>query len=67
MIKHTFLILSLFLLIISICECFTFTLRPNKEECFYEDVLEGTRIVVMFQVVSGGFLDVDIYVSINYH
>lgn len=63
MIKHILLIISL-LLIISICESFTFTLRANKEECFYEDVLAGTPITVMFQVASGGYLDVDVYVCL---
>ncbi len=44
-------------------EGFTFNVDATKEECFYEEVAEGTAIGVMFQVTQGGFLDIDIQVS----
>eukprot|EP00033_Pygsuia_biforma_P000395 GCRY01000472.1.p1 GENE.GCRY01000472.1~~GCRY01000472.1.p1 ORF type:complete len:220 (+),score=27.81 GCRY01000472.1:67-660(+) len=41
----------------------TFTVDPHKEECFYEDAKEGTKLGLSFQVTSGGFLDIDVTVT----
>jgi p24 family protein beta-1 len=39
-----------------------FELPSGREECFYEDVHEGTSINGAFAVVAGAHLDVDVFV-----
>lgn len=38
----------------------TFTIEPNKEECFFEEINKGEKVSTTFQVASGGFLDIDV-------
>eukprot|EP00695_Tsukubamonas_globosa_P000177 TRINITY_DN1130_c0_g1_i1.p1 TRINITY_DN1130_c0_g1~~TRINITY_DN1130_c0_g1_i1.p1 ORF type:complete len:201 (-),score=50.08 TRINITY_DN1130_c0_g1_i1:66-668(-) len=39
----------------------TFKLDAHKEECFYEDIEKpGVKVLLQFQVSSGGFLDIDV-------
>lgn len=60
---------SFILAVCSICfliqsaSAFTFGVDATREECFYEDVPVNTRVSVMFQVIQGGFLDVDVQVE----
>jgi hypothetical protein len=49
---------------LSFCAAFTITVDANKEECFYETVSQGDSIGIMYQVVSGGFLDIDLLVRV---
>jgi predicted RND superfamily exporter protein len=46
----------------SLSAAFTITIDANKEECFFETVSQGDSIGIMYQVVSGGFLDIDLLV-----
>lgn len=55
------LILSFFALL-GLAHCVSFSVEPRKEECFYEKAEKGTSITIMFQVVSGGQLDIDLRV-----
>eukprot|EP01112_Ceratiomyxa_fruticulosa_P014170 TRINITY_DN403_c0_g1_i2.p1 TRINITY_DN403_c0_g1~~TRINITY_DN403_c0_g1_i2.p1 ORF type:complete len:207 (+),score=42.19 TRINITY_DN403_c0_g1_i2:192-812(+) len=42
---------------------FMTTVDATKEECFYEDIPQGAPVNVMFQVISGGFLDIDLRIQ----
>uniref|UniRef100_A0A3Q3J537 GOLD domain-containing protein n=1 Tax=Monopterus albus TaxID=43700 RepID=A0A3Q3J537_MONAL len=37
----------------------TFELPDNAKQCFYEDIIMGTKCTLEFQVVTGGHYDVD--------
>jgi hypothetical protein len=41
----------------------SFTLGPGKEECFYENVNQGTTVSIVFQVNTGGRNDIDLNVK----
>lgn len=47
------------------CEAYFVTVDAHAEECFYEQVTSGTKIGLTFEVAEGGFLDIDVEVSIN--
>eukprot|EP01125_Pyxidicula_operculata_P003357 TRINITY_DN13_c0_g2_i1.p1 TRINITY_DN13_c0_g2~~TRINITY_DN13_c0_g2_i1.p1 ORF type:complete len:207 (+),score=47.04 TRINITY_DN13_c0_g2_i1:33-653(+) len=42
---------------------FSFDVGARSEACFYEQVEQGTPVGVMFQVIAGGFLDIDVRIS----
>lgn len=37
----------------------TFELPDNAKQCFHEDIVSGTKATIEFQVVTGGYYDVD--------
>ncbi|XP_010612462.1 transmembrane emp24 domain-containing protein 7 [Fukomys damarensis] len=37
----------------------TFELPDNAKQCFYEDIAQGTKCTLEFQVITGGHYDVD--------
>lgn len=37
----------------------TFELADNAKQCFHEDIVAGTKATIEFQVVTGGYYDVD--------
>lgn len=37
----------------------------HGEECFHDRVSPGTKMALMFEVADGGFLDIDVKVSIQ--
>ena len=39
------------------------SIDAHAEECFYDKVVSGTKMSLMFEVVEGGFLDIDVSVS----
>ena len=39
------------------------TVDANSEDCFFDRVLAGTKLGLTFEVVEGGFLDIDVSVS----
>eukprot|EP01087_Luapelamoeba_hula_P005137 TRINITY_DN1521_c0_g1_i1.p1 TRINITY_DN1521_c0_g1~~TRINITY_DN1521_c0_g1_i1.p1 ORF type:complete len:226 (+),score=30.14 TRINITY_DN1521_c0_g1_i1:34-678(+) len=41
---------------------FTFDVHPHQEECFFEDVQLNAVLSMEFQVIKGGFLDIDVHV-----
>lgn len=53
------LLLSLFALL-SFVASFEVYIRPNDEQCFFEDVQKGQKLLVSMNVASGGMLDVDL-------
>ncbi len=36
--------------------------EAHEEQCFYEEIPQGFPVNIMFQVTSGGFLDIDLRV-----
>ena len=41
-------------------EGFVFEIEAHKEQCFYEQIKVETSVGLRFQVIAGGFLDVDV-------
>lgn len=39
------------------------TVDAHAEECFFDKVSSGTKLGLTFEVVEGGFLDIDVKVS----
>jgi hypothetical protein len=37
----------------------------HSEECFFERLTSGTKLLLTFEVIEGGFLDIDIQVNRN--
>ena len=42
------------------------SIDAHAEECFYDKVVSGTKMSIMFEVAEGGFLDIDVSVSFMY-
>jgi p24 family protein beta-1 len=42
---------------------FTFGVDATTEECFFETIEDRTPVNIMFQVIEGGFLDIDIQIK----
>ena len=58
-------LLTSFLVVLAVlvlAEGLSFTLGPGKEECFYENVNQGTTVSIVFQVNTGGRNDIDLNV-----
>jgi len=57
------LVAVLALALLAVCASATyFRVDPNTEHCFLENLVEGTRVGLVFQVVDGGALDIDLEV-----
>ena len=60
--------LTYFLLIIltyiNLSMSYFINIDAHGEECFHDKVSAGTRMALMFEVADGGFLDIDVKVSI---
>uniref|UniRef100_A0A7S3DHW7 GOLD domain-containing protein n=1 Tax=Palpitomonas bilix TaxID=652834 RepID=A0A7S3DHW7_9EUKA len=54
------LLLSTFLLAAS---SLTFELDPHRQQCFYDEVKSGARVIGSYEVSQGGLLDVDVVVK----
>lgn len=39
------------------------TVDAHAEECFFDKVSSGTKLGLTFEVVEGGFLDIDVKVT----
>ena len=35
----------------------------HSEECYFEKLTSGTKLLLTFEVIEGGFLDIDVRVS----
>ena len=46
---------------------FFITIEPHIEECFFEKVQQGSKMSLMFKVIEGGFLDIDVQVRVLTH
>ena len=56
-------IVVLILCLVSPCVSFIVTVEPHEEECFFDRVSQGTKMTLMFEVIEGGFLDIDVKVG----
>lgn len=59
---HNKALIALLLAFLASASAVVFSVSATEEECFYEDLPQGTPAVVMFQVIEGGFLDIDVSV-----
>lgn len=57
-------IFATFLLLKS-AEGYFINIDANAEECFFDKVTSGTKMSLMFEVAEGGFLDIDVKVSLS--
>ena len=39
------------------------TVEAHSEECFFEKLTSGTKLLLTFEVVQGGSLDIDVKVN----
>uniref|UniRef100_A0A3B1IXW7 Transmembrane p24 trafficking protein 3 n=1 Tax=Astyanax mexicanus TaxID=7994 RepID=A0A3B1IXW7_ASTMX len=62
MIRSGLLVIILYSALISGTEL-TFELPDNEKQCFYEDLEEGVKFEIDFQVIAGGNYDVDCFVT----
>jgi hypothetical protein len=62
--QHTLLLLGLLCIASIVQQCYGImtVVEAHEEQCFYEEVPQGFPVNVMFQVTSGGFLDIDLKV-----
>jgi len=49
-----------FLFLLPTAYLFTFDVDAHEEECFFEDLASAELLTVEYQVIKGGFLDVDV-------
>jgi p24 family protein beta-1 len=47
---------------VSLSECYFVSVQPNSEECFFDKVLAGAKMTLIFEVVEGGERDIDVKV-----
>lgn len=58
-----FLLIALFLGLIKNLSAFYITVDAHAEECFFERATTGTKMGLIYEVVEGGFYDIDISVK----
>lgn len=44
---------------VNFCNCYIITVDVASKECFHENLTEGQKFGVSFNVIDGGFLDID--------
>ncbi|CAF3970880.1 unnamed protein product [Rotaria sp. Silwood1] len=61
----TSLFTCLFIVLLSIKSTFSYyvLVDAHSEECFFEKLTSGTKLLVTFEVIEGGFLDIDIKIT----
>ncbi len=58
------LVLLVFLsVLVSKSSQFFVTIDAHSEECFFDRAVAGTKLGLMFEVVEGGFLDIDVKIT----
>ncbi|CAF1183099.1 unnamed protein product [Didymodactylos carnosus] len=43
--------------------CYYITVDAHSEECFFEKMTSGTKFLLLFEVIEGGFLDIDVKIT----
>ncbi len=51
------------LMLIKTSEQFFITIDAHSEECYFDRAIAGTKLGLMFEVVEGGFLDIDVKIT----
>ena len=63
---RSFLTFLTFCLIgVSVSQAYFIAIDAHTEECFFERLSTGVKMTLMFEVVEGGFLDIDLAVRIS--
>lgn len=44
-------------------EAYFLVIDAHAEECFFDKVTSGTKLGLTFEVVEGGFLDIDVRIA----
>ena len=57
-ISITFLLVSLQ----KLCLAYFVTVEPDSSECFFDRVKTATKVGLTFEVIEGGFMDIDVQV-----
>jgi len=55
--------LPIFLSLLSVSHASYLTIDAHAEECFFERIVSGTKMGLTFEVIDGGFYDIDVYIS----
>lgn len=58
-ISITFLLVSLQ----KLCLAYFVTVEPDSSECFFDRVKTATKVGLTFEVIEGGFMDIDVQIS----
>jgi len=57
------LVLVVLLSLLHTCLPYFITVDTHAEECFFDKVQNGTKLGLTFEVIEGGFLDIDVRVT----
>lgn len=57
------LLLTTFVLLVPGHLAYFLVIDAHAEECFFERVTSGTKMGLTFEVVEGGFLDIDVTIT----
>ena len=52
-----------FLCFVSSVHCYFVSVDAHADECFFDRVSSGMKMGLTFEVVEGGFLDIDVKVT----
>jgi len=55
-----FIYFFVFLSLLKYCSCYFISIDAHEEECFFERVKKGVKLGLAFEVIEGGFLDIDV-------
>lgn len=62
--KNVIYLIALCLFFIKTSAGYFITIDAHSEECYFDRVKSGTKMSLMFEVAEGGFLDIDVIVSL---
>ena len=57
------LVAAQLLLLIQLSHQYFVTIDAHSEECYFDRAIAGTKLGLMFEVVEGGFLDIDVKIT----
>ena len=57
------LCVSLLLMFVTTCQGYFISVDAHEEVCFHDRVSSGTKLGLTFEVIEGGFLDIDVKVG----
>lgn len=59
----TCLLLLMLLGLRDFCSAYFVTVEADSSECFFDRVKTGTKVGLTFEVIEGGFMDIDVQIS----
>lgn len=51
-----------FVLLLSFSQCTVVDIAPKQVDCYWEEIMKGTKVAIEFQVIEGGNLDLEMKV-----